>query len=284
MAGSLEDNMGIILSSLYEEPRDSRGFAQTDGNALQKMTDLAPDEINDAVSLLVEYDYAKWLQHSGTAPFDFGHVEITPVGRLEIERAKKEDNTEDIKPHSVSKPLTPIGSPYGFQDEDWEFVSYRKAEKNKLYVVLGYQFKSDKYDSEKLMANIKKNFELAVESYNKLPDAVKVELEFRPLAAGYGEHLFNEIARDIISADIAIFDTSDLNPNVMVEMGVALTWGVGVLPIKHQDCPKPPSDISGQTWADYKNSAAAFSDIEHDQKLMRMVERAARKKAKKYSN
>lgn len=99
-----------------------------------------------------------------------------------------------------------------------------------------------------------------------------------------GEHLFNEIARDIISADIAIFDTSDLNPNVMVEMGVALTWGVGVLPIKHQDCPKPPSDISGQTWADYKNSAEAFSDIEHDQKLMRMVERAARKKAKKYSN
>src|SRR2546425_1188080 len=77
---------------------------------------------------------------------------------------------------------------------------------------------------------------------------------FEPLAAGYGEHLFNEIARDVISADIAVFDTSDLNPNVMIEMGVALTWGVRVLLIKEKNCPKPPSDISGQTWADYEEN------------------------------
>ena len=67
----------------------------------------------------------------------------------------------------------------------------------------------------------------------------------------------------------------------MLEMGVALTWGVRVLPIKRQDCPKPPSDISGQTWADYQNSADEFLDSDHHNKLMRMVERAARKKGKK---
>lgn len=100
------------------------------------------------------------------------------------------------------------------------------------------------------------------------------------MAAGYGEHLFNEIARDIISADIAVFETSDLNPNVMLEMGVALTWGIRVLPIKDEGCPRPPSDISGQTWADYRNSAAEFIDSEHHRKLIRMVERAARKKGR----
>jgi hypothetical protein len=66
----------------------------------------------------------------------------------------------------------------------------------------------------------------------KLPGAIPLHLVFRALAAGYGEHLFNQIARDIIAADIAVFETSDLNPTVMLEMGVALTWGVRVLPIK----------------------------------------------------
>lgn len=69
-----------------------------------------------------------------------------------------------------------------------------------------------------------------------------------------------------------------MNPNVMVELGVALTWGVRVLPIKAEGRPLPPSDISGQTWADYRESAMSFADTEHSEKLVRMVERAVRKK------
>jgi len=120
----------------------------------------------------------------------------------------------------------------------------------------------------------------AVKAYNDLPNAIPVQLIFRPLAAGYGEHLFNKIARDIISADIAVFETSDLNPNVMLEMGVALTWDVRVLPIKLQGQPSPPSDVSGQTWADYVNDAQQFVDSEHHHKMIEMVQRAARKKAR----
>ena len=117
-------------------------------------------------------------------------------------------------------------------------------------------------------------------SYNGDPKSVKVTLSFFPLAAGYGEHLFNEIARDIISADIAVFDVSDLNPNVMIELGVALTWGVRCLLVKNEKCPEPPADISGQTWADYKDGTSGrdFIDTEHGRKMLRMVERAARKK------
>ena len=123
-------------------------------------------------------------------------------------------------------------------------------------------------------------FQQAVDHYSGIPGRGAITLRYRNLHAGYGEHLFNEIARDIIGADIAVFETSDLNPNVMLEMGVALTWGVRVLPIKRHDRPEPPSDVSGQTWVNYSNDAAAFDDPEHQNKLTRMVERAIQKKGR----
>jgi hypothetical protein len=67
----------------------------------------------------------------------------------------------------------------------------------------------------------------------------------------------------------------------MIEMGVALTWGVRVLPIKKKSRPKPPSDISGQTWADYTMDGFKFSDEDHEGKLVRMVENAMQKKRTK---
>ena len=98
------------------------------------------------------------------------------------------------------------------------------------------------------------------------------------MGAGYGEHLFNRIARDIIAADIAIFDTSDKNPNVMIEMGVALTWGIRVIPIREEAAPDLPSDISGQTWIKYRNSMDIVLDDQFDRKLSELVKRAIRKK------
>jgi putative NIF3 family GTP cyclohydrolase 1 type 2 len=143
---------------------------------------------------------------------------------------------------------------------------------------MGYQFESEYYDRDILVENIESYLKSAVEKSNLVSTNPKITLEFQALAAGYGEHLFNDIARSIIASDIAIFETSDLNPNVMLEMGVALTWGVRVLPIKLEGQPKPPSDISGQTWAEYQDNGSSFIDPDHEQKLFRMVERAARKK------
>lgn len=64
----------------------------------------------------------------------------------------------------------------------------------------------------------------------------------------------------------------------MIEMGVALTWDIRVLPIKAEGCPKPPSDISGQTWAEYQNSASEFLELDHQQKLYRMVKEPLERK------
>jgi hypothetical protein len=66
----------------------------------------------------------------------------------------------------------------------------------------------------------------------------------------------------------------------MIEMGVALTWDVRVLLIKAEGQERPPSDISGQTWVDYRNSGEEWIDPHHHSKLVQMVERTARKKGR----
>jgi hypothetical protein len=280
-----------LLGLLATAPRDE----YVDRDDVAARSGLTPERINDAVALLVDSGYAEWIQTFGTHPYNFNAVMITSRGRYESQRlstakareaaaepARNADAAEERgdSVRAVALPPSPIGSPYGFTDEDWETVSERKHQSHTLYAVLGHQFSSQHFHTDTLRANIESMMRRAIEAYNASPGRSQLSLEFSALSAGYGEHLFNEIARDIIGCDIAIFETSDLNPNVMLEMGVALTWGVRVLPIKVEGRPKPPSDVSGQTWADYTDNAATFSDPEHQRKLVRMIERAVRKKGR----
>ncbi len=274
---SVEKNMYLILSALAGKPRSEGDYPYVSNNELQELSGLGPDELNDAVEMLVSYGYLEWLRTMGTAPYNFRDVALTPAGRYEYERMSSETQTDTQK--EVKSPPLPIGSPYGFTDQDWETVAELKSETSKISVVFGYAFKSENYDTDKLKENVESTFIRAVGVYNQKGGALRIGLNFNTLSAGYGEHLFNEIVRNIISADIAVFDTSDLNPNVMLEMGVALTWGLRVLPIKSEKCPKPPSDISGQTWADYRDSGEVWVDNKCEEKIVRMIDRAMRKKA-----
>ncbi len=295
METQIDRDARVVLDALALAPRDASVVA----NVLRRHTGLEPVRLNDAVALLVDSGYAEWIQETGTAPFDFAEVTITSRGRYEHQRLKAlrskgeslgaarevdvaQSPGEITGDESVpARPPSPVGSPYGFTDEDWELVAERKAKADRVYGVLGHQFESTFYRTEELRGNIQLMLEQAVAAYNDQRLGAPVTLDYRPLAAGYGEHLFNEIARDIISADVAVFETSDLNPNVMLEMGVALTWGVRVLPIKAEGRQRPPSDVSGQTWADYTDSGSRFIDPDHRSKLVRMVERAIRKKGKR---
>lgn len=286
----IDRNMVTILRALSEWPRDEASWAGPDGPKLSELTGLSPDDLNDSVNILHESGLVEWIQPMGTFPYDFAAVRITSRGRYEYERlkqqttesAQKEGEIENESVHQpqLGLPATPIGSPYGFTPEDWETVARHKAKTDTLYVVMGSQWKSGHYDSAKLKKNVEAMFRKAVEEYNKLPGVTPCTLHFRALGAGYGGHLFNAIARDIIGADIAVFETSDLNPNVMIELGVALTWGTRVLPIKAESQPKPPSDVSGQTYADYRDSARVFTDPDHDERLATMVEYALRGKGR----
>lgn len=268
---------------LAELPRDQGGYSWTSGQELEAATHLSPPEINDAVAILNEWDLVEIQRWFGTAPFQFGQVSITSRGRYErqrVEIADKLQEAETLLDQSLTvRPPTPVGSPFGFTDTDWETVSDARSRTNELRIVLGHQWESQHFNNEQLRGNVRDMFQKALAAYSQSQRAIQgVTLVFRALGAGYGEHLFNEIARDIISADIAVFEMSDLNPNVMIELGVALTWGVAVLPIKNEGCPRSPSDISGQTWADYRENGSVFIDPRHSEKLTSMVERAVRKK------
>jgi len=292
----IDQDATILLGVLADAPRGE----YVDRNDLAGLSHLPPDRINDAVALLVDSGYAEWIQTFGTAPYDFNAASITSRGRYEAQRIRAsaeeskatappervglDDRSPFANPNSIREvilPPSPIGSPYGFTDEDWEAVSERKNQPEILYVVLGHQFESRFFETVTLRQNIQAMLQRSVDKYNGARIKPPLSLDYRALSAGYGEHLFNEIARDIISSDIAIFETSDLNPNVMLEMGVALTWGVRVLPIKLEGQPKPPSDVSGQTWADYRENASAFVDPDHESKLVRMIDRAVRKKGRR---
>lgn len=269
----VEENGIKLLESIIES-----GKTQLDAKELEKMTGLEPVDINDAVAYLEDIGALNAIKALGNRPYNFAIVALESRGKYiyhDIKNKMEEQRKEgkEITIGLPQRPFNPIGSPYGFTDYDWATLALQKEEKDTLYVVLGMQFESEYYDTTKIRENIGKKFADIVDLYNKENKDNEIKLKFKPLMAGLGEHLFNEIARNIIGADIAIFETSNLNANVMIELGVALTWGVNVLPIRKKDSPKPPSDISGQTWIEYEESAEKMLDENFDEKLLKMVER-----------
>jgi len=283
----------VFLGGHGQFPGDTkRGRYSFDGPGLQTRVQLDPDRLNDAVSLLEDNGYVEVGKYLGSAPFEFGDVELSSRGRVEFERvsavqAAAEAAPDRVQSHPepprdpdtrVARQPMPVGSPYGFQDEDWESVTLGRADKGRLIVVFGHQWESKHFNTEDLRKNVGAMFGAALSGALAKHKGTSVQLDYRPLQGGYGGHLFNEIARDIIGADIAVFDTSDQNSNVMIEMGVALTWGTRVLPIREDSTSKPPSDISGQTWATYRASGSTWLDVEHAKKLQAVAERALKKK------
>jgi hypothetical protein len=263
-----------LLERMVEE--DRHHYENTE---LQDMSQLSPVDLNDAIGYLEDVGAVEVTRALGTGPFEFDSVVVEPRGRFlydEMRAQEKKRREELISPPDRS--IHPIGSPDGFTEEDWEAVSLQKENDRILYVVLCMQCESRYYDTETLVHNFQAIFQRAIKRYNDKNKNVKIALQFEKLMAGSGEHLFNRIARSIIGSDIAVFETSDLNPDVMLEMGIALTWGVKVLPIRIKGGPRPPSDVSGQTWIEYEDSGEKIIEDEFDRRLAKVIERIIAKK------
>lgn len=272
----VEENAVKILTTLIE-----KNVKQAQGKQIEQIIGLSPEDINDAVDYLVVLGSVEVIRGLGTEPYTFGAIMVNSRGKfLYHEMKKRTDEVEKEKEKKLlpERPVNPVGSPYGFTDDDWEYVSLRRQDRSTLNVVFGLQYESEYYNTDQLINNIKNYFQKAVEMYNKKRSKEKITLQFEKLTAGYGEHLFNTIARSIIGSDIAVFEVSDQNPNVMIELGVALTWGVRVLPLREKKSPNPPTDISGQTWIEYEESGGKIIDEEFHKKLEKMIERAISKK------
>jgi hypothetical protein len=132
MTTQIDQDAVTLLQALASEPRDT----YVGGADLATKTGLEPGRINDAMSLLVDSGLAEWLQVMGTAPYDFGEAMITARGRYELQRAtetakatKASGNTDAVAAVATPAihPPSPVGSPYGFRDEDWEIVAERKG-------------------------------------------------------------------------------------------------------------------------------------------------------------
>lgn len=256
----------------------TKGHARWEGPALANAVHLAASRLNDCVEILEANGYVDVLRYLGTRDFTFGTVTLTSRGRVEAERIEKQIRSQqDGSRDRVALTPTPTGSPFGFTDEDWEAVSLGRDDGSRLMVVFGHQWKSTYFESDTLRHNVGEMFQQALAAVSEHVRG-EIRLDYRPLAGGYGGHVFNAIARDIISADIAVFEMSDNNANVMIELGVALTWGIRVLLIRKQESPTLPSDISGLTWAIYRDDGVTWHEDSHQHKLTKMCEMAIAKK------
>ena len=243
--GIREDAAHVLSSIASYKPSEEQSRRAIDGPLLQQITGLDPERLNNAVDLLDEGAFLKVQRAYMGGPFKFLAVILTSRGRLEAERltepkpspADRESGAASTGTPSAAGPSTlaatiyPVGSPYGFTGQDWASVTVDQKDPSRLIVCLGLQWESDFYDTSVVEGNVRSMFVRALE-VNASKTRLVVSLDFRKLKGGYGGHLFNEIARDIIASDIAVFETSDWNANVMIELGVALTWGKTILPIR----------------------------------------------------
>ena len=122
MATSIEENAAIILSILASRSHDATGRIEISGDELQESTELSPAEINDAVTILQESGYVEWLRFLGTTPFVFGRVILTPRGRFEYQRMSQKKTIPKAADAQILRPPIPVGSPYGFNDDDWKVL------------------------------------------------------------------------------------------------------------------------------------------------------------------
>ncbi|ACL64473.1 hypothetical protein A2cp1_1128 [Anaeromyxobacter dehalogenans 2CP-1] len=276
----LAERILVALAEYEKHPGDTgRGRYGFNGAELSELINrdakASPDEINDAIEYLDDNGLLERRDFLGTHPFSFGHVGLNSRGRHAYEKLKAPERPS-VATATVERPYRPPQrppTPFGFTEYHWAEVDALVAQ-GKIRVVMGYQWNSAHYDRKLLVSRIESQFRWALDLYNEKPKAGPKEMVFTELAAGYGEHLFTNIIRDILAADIAVFDTSDLNPNVMLELGAALALGVTVLPIRAAAGAKPPSDIVGLTWAEYSNSAERFAD--HPGHLLRLAALVAR--------
>lgn len=274
----IEDVANNILVAVVKT-----GKEQVSAGQIQELTKLDPTTINVAVRYLSSIGAIDSVSYFGTAPFDFGEIFIKSLGRYMANepRPKLDTQATNHKTQEHIMPVVPIGSPFGFTESDWSSVVEDVSDVHKLKVVLGLQYDSKYYKLRIFTTTIEDEFRKALNNFN-IQNKSSISLQFVTLEAGFGEHLFNGIARSIIGADISVFETSDLNPNVMIEMGVALTWGVAVVPIRSVGAPTYPSDISGQTWVKYRDSGRQIVTEDYEKKFEALVRTALIKKPGKW--
>lgn len=276
MPSPIDEDASYLLALMAES-----GRADFSDHWLHEQSGLEPVAIGRAVGYL---DGLGAVKASGpvSQPFGFHDVRLQSRGRF-LYQAMLAQEQADLNDGAAwgflpEPPPNPVATPYGLTADDWEAVALRKTDSQTLHVVLGLQFVSAHYDMKALIRNVEGRFRHAVQQYNYGHYDAMITVRFEHLLAGLKPDGFNRVARDVIGADLAVFETSDWNPNVMIEMGVALTWGVPVVPLRRAVARPIVLDVSGQGYVLHEDSAAQILCEAFDEQLMGMIEQAIRTK------
>lgn len=118
-----------------------------------------------------------------------------------------------------------------------------------LRVFVGHQLDSEYHDESDLKALLRG-------VCRKLaPKRIALEATFGRFPAG--ENLWDSVRETIRRADLAVFDVSENNPNVMLEAGLALGSSKRILMLKSQESGgrfKRPSDLVGYVYLPYTDA------------------------------
>ena len=118
--------------------------------------------------------------------------------------------------------------------------------KHQISIFIGYQFKSTQYTRSEIDKIIIDSFEKAESDINnKFADKIKVRPILQDMLSG--KPICNQIFTQIENADFCIFELSDLNLNVMLELGYSLGLKKLCILMQYNDenIPNVPSDLSG---------------------------------------
>jgi len=128
--------------------------------------------------------------------------------------------------------------------------------KNKeIKIFVGYEFSSRSKSYER--TELESMIENAVDSVKT--DIHNVDLVLDCNDSKYGEPLLKEIIEKIKNCDIAIFEISDNNPNVMFELGIAYGIGKYIIILKNRKTIRKnpiPSDLRGIYRGEYEGPIA----------------------------
>jgi hypothetical protein len=280
MPTAIEESAARLLELMVES-----GRTDFTSDWLEQQSGLNRPAVSDAVDYLDDLGAIRAVRRDEGHPFGFRTAWLQPRGQFLYRaiRAQQEavgGDGDQLGPLLPVRPPNPVGSPHGFTADDWEAVALRKEDPRTLYVLLGLQFVSSHYNPRALTRHVRSHFEEAVRRYNERHRDATIAVHFERVLAGLGTHGFSRVARDILSADVAVFETSDWNPNVMLEMGIALTWGVAVVPLRRAAARPIPSDVSGQTYVLHEQSAALILSEAFGSQLLELIEQVMQTKGR----
>jgi hypothetical protein len=132
-----------------------------------------------------------------------------------------------------------------------------------LRIVFGYQFSSDFYDTALLVSNLEAALARAARELNETREQageVPITYHFKTLSASRSGSLFCDICMDIQSSDIAFFEVSNRNPNVMLEYGLAIGSNTILIPLRDEQSQVLPTHLQGIRWYSYRDNGMSLTE------------------------